>query len=326
MQHQRWLVLGVAVAALVSPAFGFDCKKAATPSEKAICADPAARAADAAMAQAFAALLALQSASAKPTVIAAQARWIRDRDNACADANKRGACLAEQSVRRRAFLAAEPEAGPGAPGRLEPFFRYDKGGKGRAAISLQLLKYPAPATPGERAFNAAVERLVGSLDQPEKDDPAPERYEHDRTMTLPYASPRLVSAHLEGYDDIGGAHPASFSGNVNLDVERGREAQFSDLLDARGAKAVFGLCEKAVIAQKKQREGADAPLAAEDLKQLAENVAAATGKLENWSFGPEKATIGYDAYAVGAYAEGAFDCEISYATLKALAKPGFPSP
>jgi hypothetical protein len=31
-------------------------------------------------------------------------------------------------------------------------------------------------------------------------------------------------------------------------------------------------------------------------------------------------------YVVGGYAEGAFSCEIPYATLKALAKPGFPLP
>jgi uncharacterized protein YecT (DUF1311 family) len=326
MQHQRRLVLFLVAVALASPAAAFDCNKAATKPEKAICADPTARAADAAMAQAFAALLARQSPAAKPALLAAQTRWIRDRDNACADAPKLAVCLAEQSARRRSFLAGEPEAGPGAPGRLAPVFRYEKGGKSRAAISLQLLKYPAPTTPAERAFNAAVDRLVGPLDQPEKDDPGSDRYAHDRTMRLVYASPKLVSADLEGYDDQGGAHPTSFTGNINLEVEKGREAQFSDLLDARGAKAVFALCEKAVIAQKKDREGADAALAPEDLKGLAQSVAEATGKLENWSFGHYKATVNYDPYAVGAYAEGAFDCEIPYATLKAVAKPSFPLP
>ena len=259
-------------------------------------------------------------------MIAAQARWIRDRDNACTDSKTLGACLAEQSARRRAFLAGEPEAGPGAPGRIAPFFRYDKGGKGRAAISLQLLRYPSPATPGERVFNAAVDRLVGSLDQPEKDDPAPDRYDYERTMTLPYASPQLISAHIEGYNDTGGAHPSSFTGNVNLDVGQGREAQFSDLFDARGAKAIFAFCLKSVVAQKKERMADEAALSGEDLKELNKNVAESTGKLESWSFEADKATVTYDPYAVGAYAEGEFECEIPYATLKPLAKPGFPLP
>ncbi len=286
MRLPRRLGLGFALAAFSTPAYAFDCNKAATPSEKAICANPTARAADEAMSQAFADLLALQSPTAKPTVVAAQARWIKDRDNACSQAKKLGACLAEQSARRRAFLAGEPEAGPGAPGRLAPFFRYEKGGKGKAAIALQLLKYPAPATPGERAFNAAVEKLVGALDEPEADSPGSDRYEHDRTMSLVYASPRLVSAHLEGYDDMGGAHPTSFTGNVNLDVEQGREATFRrSARRTRGAKAVFALCDKAVIAQKKEREGADAPLGPEDLqddRQERRRGDRQAGKLEFW--------------------------------------------
>jgi hypothetical protein len=48
--------------------------------------------------------------------------------------------------------------------------------------------------------------------------------------------------------------------------------------------------------------------------------------LRAWSFAPDKATVTYDPYAVGAYAEGLYSCEIPYATLKPLAKPGFPLP
>ena len=201
-----------------------------------------------------------------------------------------------------------------------------KGGKGRAALDVQLLTFPAPTKPAERAFNAAVDALVGTLDEPEADDPAGDRYEYNRTMRLVFASPELISAHLEGYNDTGGAHPNSFSGNVNIDIARGREAQFPDLLDPPGAKTVFALCLKQVVAQKKARMGDEAPLKAADLKELSGQVAEATGQLRSWSFGPEKATVDYDAYAVGAYVEGAYSCEIPYSALKPLAKAGFPFP
>ena len=72
--------------------------------------------------------------------------------------------------------------------------------------------------------------------------------------------------------------------------------------------------------------GADAPLGAADLKELAKNVAEATDKIANWSFGADKATVTYDPYAVGAYVEGAYQCEIPYTMLKPLAKPSFPLP
>lgn len=325
--RRRWrLAWGLSAALLAAPAFGFDCQKAATLSEKAICADPLARAADEAMAAAFVRLFDVETPVGKAALRAAQARWIRDRDQACDGAKARSTCLANQSAQRRAFLAGEPEAGPGATGRLAPVFRYQKGGKGRAAIDLQLLKYLAPATPGERAFNAAVDRLVGTLDEPQKDDPNPNYYAYERTMRLVFASPKFVSAQLAAFSDTGGAHPNAYSGNVNLDVARGREARLDDLLDAKGAKAVFALCLKQVVEEKKQRMGADAPLSPTELKQLEKDLADSTAKLETWSFGAREATVNYDAYAVGAYVEGAYDCVIPYAQLKPLAKPDFPLP
>ncbi len=320
--------LAAALGLAASPASALDCDKAASPSEIAICADPAARAADSAMADAFAALLAGAAPSAKPAIVAAQAHWLRDRDFACEPENgpKLAACLAEQSGRRRAFLAAEPEAGPGAPGRLAPWFRYEAGAPGKAAVMVQLLRYPSPATPAERAFDSAVDKLAGGIDEPEKGDPAADHYEYDRSMRVTYASPRLISAHIDGFNDTGGAHPNTFSGDVTIDVEQGREATFADLLDEAGAKAVFAYCLKSVIAAKTARMGADAPLSAADLKELAKNVAAETGKLTTWSFSADKATVTYDPYAVGAYVEGAYRCEIPYSALKPLAKPSFPLP
>jgi uncharacterized protein YecT (DUF1311 family) len=317
--------MGLALLA-ASPAAAFDCNKAATAAEKAICGDPTARAADAAMAAAFSQRFATQSPSAKRTLIAAQGRWLQQRDRNCMDAKPLAACLAQESARRRAFLVGEPEAGPGAPGRPAPVFRIEDGSKSKADIDLQLLKYPAAATPAERAFNTAVDTLVGPLDEPQPNDPSPGGYAHERLMRLVYASRKLVSAHLWAYEDTGGAHPNSFTGNVNLLVAQGREAKFADLLDARGAQTVFALCRKQVIAAKKARMGADFRLGPDDLKELTKNVAEATSKLDSWSFGPDKATVTYDPYAVGAYVEGSYECVMPYATLKPLAKADFPLP
>lgn len=328
MRSETLRALAVACGVVVSPASASDCGKAASPSEVAICADPAARAADDAMAQVLAQLLGAAAPSAKPAIEAAQAHWLRDRDFACAPEQgpKLAACLADESVRRRAFLAAEPEAGPGAPGRIAPWFRYEAGAPGKAAVMVQLLRYPSPATPAERAFDAAVDKLAGGVEEPEKGDPAADRYEYDRSMRVTFASPRLISAHIDGFNDTGGAHPTTFSGDITIDVEQGREATFGDLLDEPGAKAVFAYCLKAVVAAKRAKLGADAPLSPADLKELAKNVAEETGKLTTWSFSADKATVTYDPYAVGAYVEGAYQCDIPYTMLKPLAKPSFPLP
>ena len=313
---------------LASPALAFDCGKARSASEKAICADPAALRSDAAMSEAFGALVAGRTAPEKAQATQGQVRWLRERDNQCSDQKGAGlsACLERVSDSRRAFLLGQPEAGPGASGRLAPWFRYEKGGKARATIDLQLIKFVDPKTPAERAFNAAADKLVGPLDQPETYDPAADHYVYERDMRLVFASPKLISAHMSAYQDVGGAHPGSYTGNVNIDVAAGREAQFDDLLDARGADKVFALCLKAVQAQRKEKLGADAPSDAQDLADLAKNVREATGKLGAWSFEADKVSITYDPYAVGSYAEGAYDCEIPYSVLKPLARPAFPLP
>jgi uncharacterized protein YecT (DUF1311 family) len=326
---RRAAALALGFAALgAAPAHAFDCAKAASASEKAICADPAALAADADLGKAFEALRAAADPKTRAGLAAAEVAWLRRRDGDCSDQKgpALGACLASQSRVRFAFLTGAPQAGPGTPGRLAPVFRMQKGAKGRADIDIQRLNFVDPATPAQRAFNAAVDKLSDDVQEPEKDDPAADRYAFVLSMRLAYASPRLISAHAEGYSDTGGAHPNSFTANVNIDVAQGREAAFDALLDKPGAQKVFALCLKQVRDQKHEREGEDEQTDADSLKSLADNVAQSSADLKAWSFGAESATLTYDPYAVGAYAEGAFQCVIPYATLRPLAKPGFPLP
>ena len=329
MTGARALAAAIGLSLLfVGPAAAFDCGKATTASEMAICADPAALAADADLSKAYAALLNGLEPAQKPQLAAAQIGWLRRRDAICAsgDIAAKGACLARETRERALLLAGRPDAGPGAPGRLGPWFRIEKGGKGKAAIDFELLRFFAPARPAERAFNAAALRLTQDAQPPEADDPAADRYAYELKMRLAYASPRLISAVVDGYADTGGAHPNAFTSAINIDVETGRELTFDDLLDAAGARQVFALCAGQVEAQKRGRMGADAPDGAPELKKLAANVAEASHLLTAWSFGADKASIAYDAYAVGSYAEGPYGCEIPYATLRPLAKAKFPLP
>ncbi|WP_428562134.1 MAG: DUF1176 domain-containing protein [Solidesulfovibrio sp. DCME] len=82
-------------------AAGLDCAKAATAVEKTICADPALRAGDAAMAETFADLLGAVPEADKPAVRAQQREWLASR-NACSDAT----CLAARQAERLAALQA----------------------------------------------------------------------------------------------------------------------------------------------------------------------------------------------------------------------------
>ena len=93
------LLMLVALAPGPARAGGIDCAKAKTAVEKTICADPRLLAADAAVAEAFAAAVA---ASPDPaSVRAGQRDWLASR-NACSDA----ACLGQRLAERRAALTA----------------------------------------------------------------------------------------------------------------------------------------------------------------------------------------------------------------------------
>ena len=331
MRHglARFLALSAIPAYVLGaadPASALDCARASTASEWAICADPAALKADADLDKAYVALLASAREPQRAAIVAAEARWIGARDNECADQKgaAMSACLKTATERRRAFLAGAPEARPGAPGRLAPVFRIEKGGPGKADVDLEFLTFPEPANAGERVFNAGVAKLSEDIVEPEKDDPRADCYAYTRTMRLAYASPWLLSAHVDAYEYTGGAHPNSFTRNVNVDLSQGRALAFADLLEKAAAGKIVDLCTERVRKQKIDKgETLDDLGSPEDLRK---NVEEATGDLKTWSFGAEAATIDYDPYAVGAYAEVAFNCTVPYATLRPLAKPDFPLP
>ena len=320
------LAMSVAALCAATPGWAFDCARASSASEKAICADPATLKADVELGKAYQALLASAPQAERAAIVASEGRWLNSRDGDCADQKgaELSACLKTATERRRAFLAGAPDAGPGAPGRMAPLIRLENGRAGKADIDFEFLTFPAPASPGERAFNASVAKLSENVVEPEKGAPNADQFAFSRTMRLAYASPRFLSAHVDAYEYAGGAHPNSFTANINVDMRLGRELTFADLLANEAARKIFDLCADEVRQQKIDK--GETPDEFVDAAELRKTVEAATGDLKRWSFGAEAAVIDYDPYSVGAYAEGAFNCSIAYSTLRPLAKPDFPLP
>ena len=314
--------------AISSEAHAFDCAKASTKYEKAICADPVARAADEAMGNAFTELTAAADAKSRAAITAAQLAWLEERNGAC-DQTKGaalGACLARESDHRRAFLSGQPEQGPGAPGKILPWFRFEKGGDGKAEVDMELLRFAEPTKPGEHAFNDATAKLLDEIEQPQKGDYGADHYAYVARMRLVYASPKLISAQADTYSDSGGAHPNSAVINYNLDVAAGKIAKFEDAFEPQSAKKIFDVCMDQVKAEKKDRLDSPDPLTNEELTHLIESVSDATSDFAAWSFETSQAIVTYNPYAVGSYVEGSYDCKIGYDVLRPLTKPTFPLP
>jgi uncharacterized protein YecT (DUF1311 family) len=319
-----WLS-AAALLTLASPAAALDCKRASTKTEHAICADPAATAADAAMGKAYETLRLSLRPPQRAGLLASQVQWLQNRDACIAsDSAATLSCILDQTEQRRAFLSGAAEAGPGPTGRIAPYFRYEAQSKGRAELAFDLLRFVNPASAGEKTFNAMVDKLASDVEQPDPSDLNADNFYFGWKMRLVYASPKFISAHAEGSENSGGAHPNSGANDFNIDMTSGTAMSFDQLLDKPGADKVFALCVDQVVQQKKAG-GADA-LDADDLKKLRADLATSTSDLKSWSFAAAAATVSYDPYEVGSYAEGAFTCKLPYTTLRPLAKPTFPLP
>jgi lysozyme inhibitor LprI len=162
------------------------------------------------MNKAYRALRAMLDPAQRAAFAKAQVAWLSQRDGDCNGKHGAdlGACLADETGKRSRVLNAAPEAGPGYSGKLVPFFRVEKAGKGTTDVDVQGFRFAAHGSGAHRAFNAAVDKSLGDIRQPQAGDPSV-AYAFGLTMTLAYGSPHLLSAHAEIYADLGGAHPSS---------------------------------------------------------------------------------------------------------------------
>jgi len=332
MRSPSTITLALLISAVTTHAAhaGLNCAAAKSASEKAICADPGALAADAALGEAFNKLRDALLPEEKAGLLASQRAWLQRRDADCAGAKNPGACLREATEKRLRYLSGKPEAGPGAPFTLSPGFFVAPGGPRKTKVTVDAIKIADPAVPGAAAFNKAMGEIYrdaqvekGFTKQELADMPARE-FEYSLTTRIVYASPKLVSVHGDYYADAGGAHPNGGTQDLNFDPAGGRMFSLADLVDAEAQKKIIAHClaevKKQKVAQQKDT-GEKEPLPT-DPKDVAE----ATSDFRHWSFEAAGALVSYDAYAVGAYVEGSFECRLPYSFLKSLAKPAFPLP
>lgn len=301
-----------------------DCKAARSEVEKAICSSSAARAADDAMVAAYKKAHAASAGDQRAMLLAAQRLWIERRGASC-DMQQPGLgeCLARETDARRAFLESRAETGPGA-GPMEPVLVVTPARKGAYQVTVELTRFAAPATAGQKALNAEVARMIRDVPRKSADLDKDVKYAHDVAMRVTYASPRLVSARFDGYDFEGGAHGNPWSSAVNIDMATGRKLGFADAFDKQAREKLDAECLVQVLRQKKER-GAAEPVGA-DLKDIRKNLDEGLGDLGSWNFSASAATIVFGPYNLGPYAEGSYSCEFPVAHLKTLAARNFPLP
>jgi uncharacterized protein YecT (DUF1311 family) len=304
-------------------AAGFDCGKAQTSVEKAICANPPLAAADSAMAQAYDALAKAVPAEQKAALLSDQRKWVAGRAAGCED--KKGeaftACLLADTEERRRFLAGEgPNGASGAPRLLPTFLAETK--KGAYEISVE---YPQFAAPHDPKFNTAVRELtIAPKDLADYRDVDPQRPAgssnyYDVGYTIDYLGPRLA-VFIFGFSGFaGGAHPNSWRSAVWWNPETDAPVTLADMLadPEKAVPAIASMCKDKLSVEAKA-EGWDFFDDA-DFAGVVKDTA-------SWSLDKDGVTIIFNPYSVAAYVVGPRDCALPFAELSQWLKPGGPLP
>ncbi|HEU0215322.1 MAG TPA: lysozyme inhibitor LprI family protein [Stellaceae bacterium] len=293
----------------------FDCTKATTATEKAICASPELAAADTAMNKAFAALAKSIAPDQQAALHRDQIDWIKSRDSACSERKDEAlaACLLGETDKRRHLLLGEGGSGAaGAPPLLPTYFR-----EVRPKLYEITLAYPQFTPPAGANFNKAVrEPIFGKNALAEYRQNAPNKFNgssnfYQATYDIPYLSPTLASVALQFASYAGGAHPNNWRVGLLWDIPADKAVTPEDILadPAKAVPAISALC-KAIGEREDWGLFSDA------------DFAAVVGDLNSWAVDKDGVTIMFDPYSVAPYVSGPHDCRLSYAELKDWLKPG----
>jgi uncharacterized protein YecT (DUF1311 family) len=154
-----WLSLA-AVMLAASPAQAFDCAKAATAVEKAICGEDALKSLDDRMSEAYGAVRKLSTEAERPMLARSQKAWIAEREANCPK-SEAGivACVTGMTRERLALFEGKPESGTAPAGRIIPVFILQEGTPAVYELDVTMQRFADARTRGERRFNAIADEI-----------------------------------------------------------------------------------------------------------------------------------------------------------------------
>jgi uncharacterized protein YecT (DUF1311 family) len=310
-------------------ALAFDCAKASTDTEKTICAQPALKAADDAMSAAYESLFNRLKPAIQDQLKISQINFIASREY-CGSGESAVICALDKTISRIQFLNGGVEAGAltGPMPALEPLLLQREGDdkKGLIRIDYSAIRFSNPATDGEKAFNAAMEKtteranLEPQPDMTEFSFDNPWEQSSDTRITL--LNDTMISAETEFYSFEGGAHGNGGVSSVSFDRKSGAPINVAAALGKEGVEAFISLCREQIIAVKAERQANYDPDNPYDITKddfyTDDTVRTVMNEADSWRLEPGKATVTFNNYVLGAYAEGSFECVFAAELLSAM--------
>lgn len=307
------------------PAHAIDCSKAGTTVETTICTNDALLAADKAMSDAYSLLAAELADDARQALKQSQRNWIKRR-GWCEHSDKPvSQCVLQETLDRTKVLAGLPQSGPGTGSRMVPVILMQTGDKSQYEVDVTVLRFAKPSGAGEILFNSLIEKLRSEAPMGPQDDivGVSTPYSYQVSMSVPYASPAFISAKTFYYDYSGGAHGNSAVRNINVDLKSGQAVELDSMFVPSAKQILVQGCFAQIQQAKKARMGnsTDGLFNAGERRQIVNDT---VSEMTNWSFTQGGASVVFDPYVIGAYAEGRYECTFEMAFLRALMHPTSP--
>jgi uncharacterized protein YecT (DUF1311 family) len=317
------LVLASASPALAQGGASFDCGKASTAIERAICHDPELAKADREMAAAYDALAAKLSGPAKDALVKDQVQWITNRNRACAvDIDGIAPCLKVRYAARTANLRAYGNG-------LYPFISQraliQSGKLGKITWSYDITY---PQFDGNTADFGALNARLAAAAREDADEATPradsgidreQQWTYEQNFKIHRPSADAVTIAMNYYGFSGGAHGYGATRCTLVDLRSGKAATVDGVF-ASGDQWLKTLIPLVAADLKKQfvdKPGFDEALEPNNLAKLlreSSHYCWRAGRLE----------LIFNAYEVGPYVSGPFEVSLPYDKLKPLLRPGGP--
>ena len=305
-------------------AIAFDCNKASTRTERAICADPTLKAADDAMGAAYSAVRHSLQGSEASMLQLAQKRWLKLRDDRCASDSGQDltSCLLKFTEERRLLLEGSPVSGPGAGAPIVPVFIQQEGSTKLYDVDYTLLRFADPQMPGQKLFNRELNAIAKKAPLGPQSGDVMEGMQLSAIASteLSYASPKVISSAISIWSFDGGAHGNGGLTNVNIDLTGGRNITFDSLFDPADKEPLVLSCRQQIKDQKVAKMDGEEFKPADDPNYQESTIDEHVGDLSRWTFTSEDAVVTFDAYAIGSYAEGSYTCTYALGLLRSLAR------
>ena len=327
-----YVLVLLALAATPVSAASFDCNKAGTPLEHAICGDPALSQVDTDMANAFSAARKALSPEASARVLAGQRAWIDFVSRACTDTAEPKttgsydadgvACLTNLYSQRTQTL--------GRVGTVDGLTVY-------SVDSYQVVRDPDPegwnkvATtevsyaqiddtgPEAAAFNAYVQSLASKSGLPDDFGDGDGTADYAQTIEIAGTTPQLIQLAIDDYYYAHGAAHGMYSlahGQFLRGPERALQAE--DVFAGTGWADELALL---VINRLKQFAASEYD-DAEAIWAEPADVAAAIASPDRWNISAEGIGFQFQPYEVAAYVYGAPEAKMSWEELDPWLQPG----